>query len=134
MLSDLQEVQPRNRRQATTYKADLKQGSPVPTAILDFNPFELVLEKEQCIFCYGNKKLTPGKRKRKFTRVSTMMDHVEVHLSRVTPGQEIPCGHEACQSKGLVFRSVLEFKNHVKVVHNVSLRQPPYITETLSTS
>jgi len=132
-LAGRQEVQPRNRSQATTYKADLKQESPVPIPILDFNPFELVLEKEQCIFRYGNKKLTPDKRKRKFTRVLTMMDHVEDHLSRVTPGQEIPCGHKACQSKGLDFRSISEFKNHVKTVHKVSLRQPPYITETIST-
>jgi hypothetical protein len=128
-LASRQEVQPRNRSQASGCRVDRKDESPAAMPISDFDPFELVLKKTQCIFCIGNERLTLDKRTRSFCRPAIMMDHVEdIHLSKVT-GQAIPCGHQACKSKGLVFYNVQQFKLHVQAVHGVSLRRPPYIAE-----
>jgi hypothetical protein len=125
-LAARQEVQPRNRSQNSGPKVNRKRESPVPDPIINLDPLSLVLRKTQCVFCIGNEKLTLDKRTRSFCRPAIMMDHVEdIHLSRTTAGQAIPCGHTVCKSEGLVFYKISQFKNHVKTVHDVSLRELP---------
>jgi len=51
------------------------------------------------------------------------MDHVEkLHLRKQLAGQRI-CHHPVCKAEGLVFNSVMHFKNHVATVHGISLRR-----------
>ena len=77
--------------------------------------------KTQCIFCIGNERLSLEQRTREFSRVAHMMDHVEnVHLSQYSLGQRIRCYHIRCKTD---FQDVMQFKNHVQLVHGISLRK-----------
>jgi len=55
-----------------------------------------------------------------------MMDHVESHL-RKEPAEIIACRHPVCMAEGLVLNNVMHFKNHVQLVHGITLRKPKYI-------
>ena len=85
---------------------------------LNQEPFPLVCEKTQCIFCYPEPKT--------FSRPAKMMDHVESHL-RLEPAERVACRHPVCKAAGLVLNSVSEFKNHVQSVHGIALREPRFV-------
>jgi hypothetical protein len=55
-----------------------------------------------------------------------MMDHVESHLRR-EPGSTVACRHPVCEAAGLVLKTVNQFKYHVQVVHDITLREPRYV-------
>ncbi|KAG5817841.1 hypothetical protein H9Q74_009960 [Fusarium xylarioides] len=52
----------------------LEDKDPGPPTAEVLNPFPLILEKTQCIYCVGDEKLSHADRTRKFSRVSHMMD------------------------------------------------------------
>ncbi|RSL39234.1 hypothetical protein CEP54_016352, partial [Fusarium duplospermum] len=72
----------------------LEGKDPGPPAAEAVEPFPLVLEKTQCIYCVGDDQLSHADRTRKFSRVSHMMDHVErVHLRREPARATWVCHH-----------------------------------------
>jgi hypothetical protein len=102
-------------------KKEPPSSTPNPDPFPQLDEFPLILGKTQCIFCIGNERYTYDRRTRAFKRVSHMWDHVEnVHLKHL--GQLITCDHPVCKAQGLVFNSVMLFKNHVVTVHKVNLR------------
>jgi hypothetical protein len=70
--------------------------------------------------------------KKTFCRPAKIMDHVEAHLRKeraeMRP-EQVRCRHPVCQATGLVLECVNDFKNHVKEVHGVTLRNPSYVRE-----
>lgn len=87
--------------------------------------FPIVCEKTQCIVCLGDTRLSHKERTRNFSRVSHMMTHVEnCHLRTLLPQERPVCQHPHCFSKGkgLLFDSIMLFKNHVARVHKINLR------------
>jgi hypothetical protein len=117
----LQTRQP--RRQLPGSKDLIKQEHPSPAPpLLDELP--LVCEKTQCIICLGDTRLTYEERTRKFSRVSHMMTHVDLHLSKLLPSGRPVCKHPRCSSggEGLFFDRLDHFKNHVARVHEINLR------------
>lgn len=129
-LASRQEFQTRTPRSPPAYKDPLKEESPVPALepSQQLDEFPLVCKKTQCIICIGNERLPSKQRKRTFTRVSHMMDHVEnVHLKHQSAQGKINCDHPVCKSNGLVLNNVDHFKNHVQVVHGITLREPRYL-------
>ena len=83
------------------------------------NPVPLICEKTQCIFCIGKPGVST------FSRPAKMMDHVESHL-RKEPAETIACRYPVCKSEGLVLNDVMQFKNHVQIVHGIRLWEPKY--------
>ncbi|KAL5625695.1 hypothetical protein FOBRF1_000038 [Fusarium oxysporum] len=101
---------------------DDKDKGPPPAEVV--NPFPLILEKTQCIYCVGDEKLSQADRTRKFSRVSHMMDHVErVHLRREPVRATWVCHHPNCKPLGDFLKSLDHFKNHVQRTHGVRLRR-----------
>jgi Protein of unknown function (DUF3435) len=96
----------------------VKEGSA------DLEPFPLVLAKTQCPICIGDESKSYEERMGSFCRVSKMRDHVEnIHLKGVDPEKKFSCFHPVCKSQGLVLEHLQHFKNHVQIVHEVSLRE-----------
>ncbi|ELR03151.1 hypothetical protein VC83_09677 [Pseudogymnoascus destructans] len=93
----------------------VKEESPVP------NTFPLECEKTQCIFCIGDDRQSYDRRMRKFSKPDKMIDHVERHLEKRTPGK-YECCHPVCKAEGLLLNNVILFKNHVEMVHGIRLR------------
>ena len=118
-LASRQEVAAPHPRESATVDTLVKEESP-DVEVEPLVDLPLLCVKTQCIFCIGNERLPLEQRVRKFHRVSHMMDHVEnVHLSKILPGHCIRCHHTKCKSD---FRNVMQFKNHVQVVHGIPLR------------
>jgi Protein of unknown function (DUF3435) len=114
---------PQSRQRLPTFRQDpIKEESPEPE-LPDPELFPLVCAKTQCPICIGDERLTYSSRTFCYKRPSHMMDHVErAHLHKMPPGQQIRCHHPVCKSEGLDFNSVMQFKNHVAIVHKISLR------------
>jgi hypothetical protein len=93
----------------------IKEESPA------IEPFPLICEKTQYIFFYTGKE-----KKKTFSRPAKIMNHVESHLSREL-GPTVACRHPVCEAAGLVLKTVNQFKYHVKVVHDITLREPRYV-------
>jgi hypothetical protein len=86
------------------------------------DPFPLVCKKTQCIICIGDDRSTYEYRTRTYATPHKMMNHVDSHLKEVPTSQRISCTHPVCQSEGLVLQHLQHFKNHVQIVHGISLR------------
>jgi hypothetical protein len=82
--------------------------------------FPLICEETRCVFCIGKPGVST------FSRPAKMMDHVESHL-RKQPAEIIACCHPVCMAEGLVLNNVARFKNHVQLVHSITLRKPKNI-------
>ena len=126
-LASRQEFQTRKPRSAPARKILVKTESPDLDANFfpEPDPFPLVCEKTQCIGCIGNTRLSFEQRTRRFKRVSHMWDHAEnVHLSKLSPGEQPVCWHPKCSpdGEGLSFSSIMIFKNHVATLHQIPLR------------
>jgi hypothetical protein len=111
------------KQRLPTFCQDLiKEESPEPESP-DPELFPLVCQKTQCPICIGDEHLTYSSRTFCYKRPSHMMDHVErAHLQKMPSSQQIICHHPMCKAEGLVFNSVMHFKNHVAIVHGISLR------------
>jgi len=119
-LASRQEAQ--KPRSSSAYEAPVKEESPRPDPFPAPAEFPVVCHKTQCIICIGNDRYPYKKRMRTFRRVSHMMDHVEnVHLKYQLANEKIICRHPVCKYEGLVLNNVNHFKNHVEVVHGITL-------------
>jgi hypothetical protein len=104
--------------------ADSLMGDCALESSPDAEPIPLKLkDKTQCIFCFGNGI------KKTFCRPAKMMDHVESHL-RLEPAKTVGCRHPVCKAAGLVLDTIEIFKNHVQVVHGITLRDPRFVRLT----
>jgi hypothetical protein len=102
-------------------EAVLQQPPPEPV------PYPLICEKTQYVFfCTGTRT------KKTFCRPAKIMDHVEAHLHREraeTRSKHVRCRHPVYKGTGLVLEGIHEFKNHVREVHGINLRNPWYVRE-----
>ena len=125
-LASKQETQ--RQRISPACEALVKEESPRPDPSPAPVEIPLICKKTQCIICIGNERYSYEKRTRCFRRVSHMMDHVDnVHLKYQAADENFICHHPVCKSKGVVFSNVNLFKNHVAMVHGITLRKPRYI-------
>lgn len=124
-LASQQETQ--KQRRARACGEHIKEESPRPD--LSPTPMEILCHKTQCIFCIGNERYSDEKRLRSFRRVSHMMDHVEdVHLRYLAPDDKVSCDHPVCKSEGVVLNNVNHFKNHIQIMHGITLREPRFVS------
>jgi hypothetical protein len=125
-LASKQETQ--RQRPSPACEAPVKEESPDPDPSPTPVEIPLVCNKTQCIFCIGNQRYSYEKRTRSFRRVSHMMDHVEnVHLKYLAADENFICHHPVCKSEDVVLNDVNHFKNHVQVVHGITLREPRFV-------
>ena len=114
------EVPHRYRLQATLSQRPLvKEESP------DLKPFPLLLAKTQYPICIGDESKSYKERMGCFCRVLKIRDHVNrTHLQGVIPGEPFSCRHPVCKSQTpkLVLKDLQAFKNHIQIIHGVSLR------------
>jgi hypothetical protein len=54
------------------------------------------------------------------------MDYVKRHLKKIV--RMFKCYYLVCKVKGLLLNNVMHFKNHVKIVHNIKLKDLKYIS------
>jgi hypothetical protein len=119
VLSRRQEIRQEKQQLSPNDRSSLKAIVSSP------EPFPLVCQKNQCIFCLGKESLSLDVRTRSFCRTSVMMDHVENHLKKrlqkYPSSSKIGCDHPVCKARGLVLKDVMHFKNHVATVHHINL-------------
>lgn len=127
-LASRRVCQTRKPRHATADCKDLAKEEcplPAPCSLLESDQFPVICEREQCIVCLGDTRLSVEQRMRKFARVSHMMTHVEsCHLKKLLPHEKPVCRHPKCSpvGHGLFFDEIMHFKNHVQTVHKIKLR------------
>ncbi|OBT67030.1 hypothetical protein VE03_04522 [Pseudogymnoascus sp. 23342-1-I1] len=72
------------------------------------------LSKSSSISSLEESPKSYDRRMRKFSKPDKMMDHVERHLEKRTPGK-YECSHPVCKAEGLLLNNIILFKNHVEV-------------------
>ncbi|KAM3562091.1 hypothetical protein MY1884_001997 [Beauveria asiatica] len=126
-LASCREV--RRPQSVSPYDASRESSSEMAesTFVIEPEPFEgipLLLGKTQCIYCVGDERLARKTRLRKFKRTQHMMDHVEsVHLRHEEKNTTFVCRHPKCRHLGDFLPTLDSFKNHVRTVHGVKLRE-----------
>ena len=63
---------------------------------------------------------------RTFSKPNKMMDYVKRHLEKSVG--TFKCCHLVCKAEGIVLNTVVLFKNHVEMVHDIRLRDLKYIS------
>ncbi|KFY20821.1 hypothetical protein V491_03397 [Pseudogymnoascus sp. VKM F-3775] len=95
-------------------------GIPAPSIFKEESPelgpldpvVPLKYRNKHCPFCDGE-----------FCRPATMMNHVErIHLKGVDPKAKKECHYPRCKSLGVVLEHLQDFKSHIQLVHNITLR------------
>ncbi|KAM3533679.1 hypothetical protein MY4038_002994 [Beauveria bassiana] len=119
----------RRPQSVSPYDASRESSSEMAESkfVIEPEPFEdipLLLGKTQCIYCVGDERLARKTRLRKFKRTQHMMDHVEsVHLRHEEKNTTFVCRHPKCRHLGDFLPTLDSFKNHVRTVHGVKLRE-----------
>ena len=85
-------------------------------------PIPLVCRPTQCPICIGDERKSMSERKREFSRVNKMWDHVEIHLARLPSTAQIFCHHPMCMAQDVVLKTLSAFKDHTAQVHGIALR------------
>jgi len=84
--------------------------------------FPMVYRPTQSLFRLGDERLSYQDRVYKYVKPNKIMYEVEKHLKKYTPKDQVLCPHPQCKAAGLVLPSVMGFKNHTALVHQIMLR------------
>ena len=120
-LCDRRETQ-RRRRPKSTVKQEESEGAVNETEEDAHDDFPMVCRPTQSLFHLGDERLSYQDRVYEYAKPNKMMNEVEKHLKKYTPKDQVLCPHPQCKAAGLVLPSVMGFKNHTALVHNIMLR------------
>lgn len=81
----------------------------------------LKCEPLQWIFCLREKNLGNGQKVSLFNHLNSLQRHIKFHTSGFTDNNKVYCLHLVCGKGKLSLNGISHFKNHIALIHKISL-------------